>query len=344
MRRKRRNPSLVRAPLLGGRIDEERLRGELGARSEPESVAAPAPVIRECLVRLRVPGTNATFTSEDPSLRVGDAVVVEAEGGADVGVILRLAPVDELSPRRVLRRLTEVDGETRTKLARRETEALHYCRARVDERGLPMKVVGSELTLAGTRLTLFFTSEDRVDFRELVRDLAARFHTRIELRQIGVRDAARHTGGTGICGRELCCSTFLPKFEPVSIRMAKDQNLPLQHEKLAGYCGRLRCCLQYEHELYREGRKQLPKLGKRVLTSEGEGRVKDVNVLRGLVRVQLGRGTFVEVSADALEVPTDVLDQQKRQREAEERRDEGAGESKSAKRRRRRKRKKDEGE
>ncbi len=343
MRRARRNPSLLRGPLLGGQVNEAQLRRELGPpQTTPDTL--DEPLLRECLVRLRVPGTAACFTSDDPSLRVGDEVVVEAEGGADVGVILRFDPAEDMSPRRVLRRLGEADRENRKRLVQREKEALQYCRTKVKERDLPMKMVGSEITLAGTRLTLYFTSEDRVNFRELVRDLAARFHTRIELRQIGVRDAARHTGGTGICGRELCCSTFLPKFEPISIRMAKDQNLALQHEKLAGYCGRLRCCLQYEHELYREGRKNLPKLGKRVMTAEGEGRVKDVNVLKGIVRVQLGRGRFVEVTADSLELPADVVEQQKRQRDAEQRRQDGGGESKSAKRRRRRKKKKAEDE
>ncbi|MEL6546581.1 MAG: regulatory iron-sulfur-containing complex subunit RicT, partial [Myxococcota bacterium] len=291
----------------------------------------------------RVPGTNDEFSSDDPTLRPGHSVVVEAEGGSDVAVVLSTKSADSHLARRVLRRLGEADWDAREKLENREAEALAYARSRVDALGLEMKIVSSQLTLAGTRLTLFFTGEERVDFRALVRDLAARFHTRIELRQIGVRDAARHTGGTGVCGRELCCSTFLPSFEPISIRMAKDQNLALQHEKLAGYCGRLRCCLQYEHGIYRDARKALPKLGKRVKTPNGDGRLKDVDVLKGRVRVQLDGGGFGEFDSGELGIPEEILQQQQRQREAEQERAESGGESKSAKRRRRRKKKKEDG-
>lgn len=289
-------------------------------------------------VRFSVPGTVEVFEAAFEVV-AGEEVVAESERGLDVGVVLRSRPLDAEIGRRVLRRLTDEDRGQREENRTREAEAFAFCKDRIREHGLPMKLVGSELTLSGTRLTLYFTSDDRVDFRTLVRDLAARFHTRIELRQVGPRDAARHTGGVGICGRSLCCSTFLPAFGAISIRMAKDQNLSLQHEQLAGYCGRLRCCLQYEHALYKERRAGLPKLGKRVQTDRGEGRVRDIDVLRGRVRVQLQSGEFIELGAEGLTVPDDVRAQQARQQEAEAERAAGGGESKSAKRRRRRKKK-----
>ncbi|MEM6531646.1 MAG: regulatory iron-sulfur-containing complex subunit RicT [Myxococcota bacterium] len=289
-------------------------------------------------VSFSVPGSFELFESAI-ELRAGDEVVAESERGLDVGTVLRCTALTDEIGRRILRRINPEDERQRIENRAREHEAFAFCQERIRAHKLPMRLVGSELTLSGTRLTLYFTCDDRVDFRVLVRDLAGRFHTRIELRQIGIRDAARHTGGIGVCGRTLCCSTFLPSFAPISIRMAKDQNLALQHEQLAGYCGRLRCCLQYEHALYKERRAGLPKLGKRVLTPDGEGRVRDVDVLRGRVRVQLNAGGFVEVGADALTVPDDVRAQQDRQRGAEAERQGGAGESKSAKRRRRRKKK-----
>jgi cell fate regulator YaaT (PSP1 superfamily) len=171
---------------------------------------------------------------------------------------------------------------------------------------LPMKLVSVELAHSGSTAVFNFTSADRVDFRALVKDLARRFHTRIEMRQIGVRDAARHTGGTGVCGRELCCATWLPEFKPISVRMAKDQNLSLNHDKLSGLCGRLKCCLQYEQSTYEEGRRGLPKIGKRVITPRGEARVKDVNVLKQRVRVQFADGAYEDLAADQVTRPPEA--------------------------------------
>jgi cell fate regulator YaaT (PSP1 superfamily) len=149
--------------------------------------------------------------------------------------------------KRVRRRATPQDAELFQKNEIREREALAHCRERVAERNLPMRLVAADQSLDGRKVTFYFTSEGRVDFRELVKDLAQRFHTRIEMRQIGVRDEAGVKGGYGPCGRNLCCSTFLKEFAPVSIRMAKDQNLSLNPSKISGMCGRLMCCLRYEH-------------------------------------------------------------------------------------------------
>ena len=192
------------------------------------------------------------FNSEGFELEIEEPVVVESDDGE------RFATVSEATSRvrggcgvgcmkRVRRRATSQDAEMDRKNASREKEALVHCRERVLQRGLPMKLVTADHTLDGRKLTFYFTSEGRVDFRELVRDLAQRFHTRIEMRQIGVRDESGVKGGYGPCGRNLCCSSFLKEFAPVSIRMAKEQNLSLNPSKISGMCGRLMCCLRYEH-------------------------------------------------------------------------------------------------
>jgi cell fate regulator YaaT (PSP1 superfamily) len=192
------------------------------------------------------------FNSEGFELDIDEPVVVESDDGE------RFGTVSEATSRirggcgvgcmkKVRRRATSQDADMDRKNASREKEALVYCRERVDQRGLSMKLVTADHTLDARKLTFYFTSEGRVDFRELVRDLAQRFHTRIEMRQIGVRDESGVKGGYGPCGRNLCCSSFLKEFAPVSIRMAKEQNLSLNPSKISGMCGRLMCCLRYEH-------------------------------------------------------------------------------------------------
>ena len=192
------------------------------------------------------------FSSEGFELEIDEPVVVDSDDGE------RFGTVSEATSRirggcgvgcmkRVRRRATAQDSDMDQKNAVREKEALGYCRERVSQRGLLMKLVTADHTLDGRKLTFYFTSEGRVDFRELVRDLAQRFHTRIEMRQIGVRDESGVKGGYGPCGRNLCCSSFLKEFAPVTIRMAKEQNLSLNPSKISGMCGRLMCCLRYEH-------------------------------------------------------------------------------------------------
>jgi cell fate regulator YaaT (PSP1 superfamily) len=186
---------------------------------------------------------------------------------------------------RILRRADPRDLARAQEEQRREADALGFARARVHALRLPIKVFRVDVDHGGDRALVCFSSEKRVDFRDLVRDLSARLHARIEMRQVGVRDEAKLVGGIGSCGRELCCSTFLPHFAPVSIKMAKNQRLVLNPTKVAGQCGRLKCCLMYEDAQYVEAGKGLPKVGKQVQTPEGIGRVDDLDILSRKVRV-----------------------------------------------------------
>ncbi len=256
------------------------------------------------LVRFRVPGDTARCAASGQAPARGRHVVVDSERGQLLGTVIQTdAPGGSESVRPLLREVTPEDLRTRERTEQREGEAFAFCTGRIKALALAMKLVNVEINHSGTRATFYFTSADRVDFRALVRDLATRFHTRIEMRQIGVRDAARYKGGTGLCGRTLCCSTWLPEFQPVSMRMAKDQGLTLNQDKLSGVCGRLRCCLRYEHGLYEEQRKGLPKLGKMVDTPQGPGVVKEVNVLRRQVRVALANGAPVVFDAAEIRRP-----------------------------------------
>jgi len=233
----------------------------------------------------------------DPSavetLNQGDSVIVETVRGLELAKVAR-APhpvaeaevVGELKP--VIRRAEAADFERMRLLSARHDEVLARCSEKIVEYSLPMRLVKAEYSFDGSRLTFYFTSEKRVDFRVLVRDLARTFKTRIELRQIGPRDEAKLLGGIGPCGRMLCCSTFLPDYARVSIKMAKDQDLPLNPTKISGVCGRLLCCLSYEHEQYLEIKAELPKRGAWVQTPDGPGEVVTVNVVRETVIVELG--------------------------------------------------------
>jgi cell fate regulator YaaT (PSP1 superfamily) len=237
----------------------------------------------------------------DGSFAVGDPIIVETDRGVQQA-ILAIAPTRRLvrEPlRRILRRADARDLQAAERNVRRGEECLHYARERVHERRMPIKMFKVEILPGGSKALFYFSSEDRIDFRELVRDLTSRFHMRVEMRQTGVRDEAKLVGGIGSCGRELCCSTFLPRFEPVSIKMAKDQGLVLNPSKVSGQCGRLKCCLVYEEATYREMRKGLPKLGKRVATPAGEGRVAEVDVLRQRIRVAF-EGDFQTFPASAV--------------------------------------------
>lgn len=221
-----------------------------------------------------------------------DQVVVETSRGQEIGKVVippKEVPEEEAAHplRPVMRRATPLDFLELERFRRLEPEALKICRQKVEEHSLPMKVAKAEYNFAGKWLTFFFTAESRVDFRDLVRDLAGHFKTRIELRQIGVRDEAKLMGRLGRCGRVLCCRTFLCEFSPVSIRMAKNQDLPLNPTEISGICGRLLCCLAYENDYYSAVKDGLPKVGARVITAYGPGKVASINVLKGTVRVTL---------------------------------------------------------
>lgn len=234
-----------------------------------------------------------------------DYVVVDTARGPEVAQIVQPPHeipagdvVGEIKP--VLRRASAWDMVQRDLWQHKEQEALAICRAKARDHKLDIKMVRCEYSFDGGRLLVYFASEDRVDFRALVRELARIFHTRIEMRQIGVRDEAKLLDGVGKCGRQLCCTSWLREFTPVSIRMAKNQQLPLNPDEISGVCGRLLCCLSYEDELYREQNKKMPKLGAEVVTPQGAGRVRHIHPLKESVTVMLENHALVEVPVTEL--------------------------------------------
>jgi cell fate regulator YaaT (PSP1 superfamily) len=259
-------------------------------------------------VKFREAGTIHEYDAGDATYLRGERVVVESERGpvvASVAVGSRRMPfLDPL--RRIIRRANVSDERAREKNFGKEREAYVYCKQRIRERNMPMKLTRVEYPLASGKVLFYFASEDRIDFRDLVKDLAQRLHARIEMRQIGARDEAKLTGGIGSCGRELCCSTWLPAFVPISIKMAKDQGLPLNPSKVSGQCGRLKCCLVYEQDTYKELRKTMPKVGKRVVTPAGGGKVVELDVLRQRVRVWFDEGGSETFPADVVRLESAV--------------------------------------
>ncbi len=232
-------------------------------------------------------------------LKVGDEVVVEDPIGELLGVVVKGPtridpdamgiPIEEITP--VLRLATDADRERLKENEKLEEDAYHFCKQRIEYRQLPMKLVKVKAALDRRRIMFFFTSDRRVDFRMLVRDLARRYRTRIEMRQIGIRDEAKMIGGIGTCGRVACCKQFLNKFHSVSVRMAKEQYLMLNPSKISGICGRLMCCLSYEYPIYQELAKEFPKVGERVRTTTGlEGEVVSANIIAKKVIISLGEG------------------------------------------------------
>ena len=254
-------------------------------------------------VRFRDRSRVGEFDAGDALVDMGQKVVVETEQGLALGTAARGSTRQMITRQlpRMVRLLDQHDEKQESRNVHRERDAFEYCRERIAHRRLPMKLIRVEYLHNGNKAVFFFASETRVDFRDLVKDLAQRFRTRIVMRQVGVRDEAKMTGGIGSCGCELCCSSCLSKFEPVSIRMAKDQNIVLNPQKVSGQCGRLKCCLVYELEQYVECRRSLPKGGRRVVSPEGAGRVQEVDILRKLVRVLHDDGTMKTYPADQLE-------------------------------------------
>jgi cell fate regulator YaaT (PSP1 superfamily) len=239
-------------------------------------------------------------------LKEWDKVIVETARGQEMGTV-RIPPREvteedlqaPLKP--ILRPATSEDLEQYRQNLYMAKEAMGICRDKIAKHGLPMKLVHCEYAFDRTQLTFYFVAENRVDFRELVRDLAATFRTRIQLLQIGPRDQAKMMGGIGPCGLTLCCSTFLKEFTPISMKMAKDQSLFLNPVKFSGVCGKLMCCLQYEHEMYKDARSRLPRIGDAVQTPRGEGRVNDLNILKEEVMVEFPNGTIVTYAASELQ-------------------------------------------
>ena len=242
-------------------------------------------------VRFRVAGKIYFFSPGNLEIRQGDYVIVETARGVEYGrVVSGPREVDEedvIQPlKSVIRLATEQDEKTEAKNREKEKEAFRICREKIRKHNLDMKLIDAEYTFDNNKVLFYFTADGRIDFRELVKDLAAVFRTRIELRQIGVRDETKIRGGIGICGRPLCCSTYLSEFAAVSIKMAKEQNLSLNPSKISGVCGRLMCCLTNEEETYEELNSQLPSVGDMVTTPDGlTGNVHSLSVLRKQVKV-----------------------------------------------------------
>jgi cell fate regulator YaaT (PSP1 superfamily) len=242
------------------------------------------------------------FNAGDIEISVGDSIVVETERGLSIATVM-CGPVerDAGSAEKlitIIRKATFEDMATVERNTQKEKEAYDFCLRRIVERSMQMKLVKVEYLFDGSKAVFFFTADGRVDFRDLVKDLAHTFHTRIEMRQIGVRDESKLVGGIGICGRELCCSSWLRDFQPVSVKMAKEQNLALNPNKISGQCGRLLCCLDYEYETYCSLRKTFPKCGKRVRTASTNGVIDKLNILTGTITLRLDDGKLLVVKRD----------------------------------------------
>lgn len=284
------------------------------AAEPPETAALSKPALQSARIvkiKFRPAGRHYDFNALSLTLALGDRVVVETDRGRALGTVVAVprevtgsAIPDGLKS--IMRHAVTEDLNMAATFATREATALRFCRDRVAERKMEMKLVRAEYLFDGSKIIFYFTADGRIDFRELVKDLAHYFHTRIEMRQIGVRDEAKLTGGIGICGRELCCCTYLNEFVPVSVKMAKEQGLALNPNKISGQCGRLLCCLAYEFETYCDLKKSLPKCGRKVTIEGREGEVIDQQLLRQTVTVSFGQEKVVMT---AEEVEKGVLPQ-----------------------------------
>jgi cell fate regulator YaaT (PSP1 superfamily) len=256
-------------------------------------------------IRFREGGKIYHFVPGHFVLKEGDEVIVKTEKGLSFGIVA--TPVRKRDPnypkeqlKEVFRLANDTDRHQYQENLAREKETYSFCQERIEERGLPMTLVDVESFFDGSKIIFYFYADGRVDFRELVKDLVKKLHTRVELRQIGVRNKAKMIGGVGPCGRELCCATFLKEFHSVSVKMAKEQNLSLNPTKISGVCGRLMCCLKYEYADYLEMKKEIPKVGKRVITPEGEGKIIRQNVMEQRVIVALSDGRELDFAAEDL--------------------------------------------
>ena len=250
-------------------------------------------------VRFKKTGKIYYFDPNGLEIEKGMPVIVETAMGDEYGeTVIANKEIEEeklTNPlKNVIRIATDKDKKMYQEYKAKEDKAMKKCEEKIKKHGLEMKLIDCEYKFDGSKLIFYFTADGRIDFRELVKDLAAIFKTRIELRQIGVRDEVKRIGGNGMCGRELCCCTFLGNFETVSIKMAKEQNISLNPSKISGNCGRLMCCLKYEQEVYEEKLKRLPKIGAIVKCEEGTGEVCGIETLKEIIKVKLtdGEDTF----------------------------------------------------
>ncbi|QVK19661.1 stage 0 sporulation family protein [Mycoplasmatota bacterium] len=250
-------------------------------------------------VRFKNVGKKYFFDPRDIDLKVNDKVLVETIRGIEFGEVvsdIKLVTKDEvfLPIKPIIRKATDEDLKKYYQNKEEESHILDKCQQLIIKNELSMRLLGCEYTFDRTKLIIYFSAENRIDFRQLVKDLASIFRTRIELRQVGVRDAAKYIGGLGPCGRVLCCNTFLGNFDTVSIKMAKNQNLSLNPQKISGACGKLLCCLRYESEFYDEMSKLMPRVGEIVTTPDGEGKVFGINALLDTVKVIITESSAVK--------------------------------------------------
>jgi len=264
-------------------------------------------------VRFKRLGKVYYFDPKDTEVSIGDNVIVETAKGLEYGEVVidpkTVKDSEIVSPiKSVIRKVTEEDSRKMSDNKHKECKALKLCSRKIAEYNLSMNLVNVEYSFDGSKALFYFTAEGRVDFRDLVKELAGLLKTRIELRQIGVRDEARMVGGLGPCGRQMCCCAFLGEFDPVSIKMAKDQCLSLNPTKISGVCGRLMCCLKYEQSCYEEIRSRMPKTNKEVTTPKGKGLVTDMNILGEKVKVKIQAN---DGSTEVFEYPLSSIQFQK---------------------------------
>ncbi len=252
-------------------------------------------------IKLRESGKITYFSASGMRFKAGEYVIIEADRGLDYGQVLSdpeaILESDLEEPlRKIIRKANPWDMHQIDKNKNKIKEVMDSCSKKIKERRLAMKLIDAEYSFDRSKIVFYFTAEGRVDFRDLVKDLASAFKTRIELKQIGVRDEAKMLGGLGPCGRALCCATHLKDFEPVTIKMAKEQNLPLNPTKISGLCGRLMCCLGYEYSTYKDLMKGMPREGEIIKTPKGNGKVISINALRRVATVELEDGSQMEMS------------------------------------------------
>lgn len=256
---------------------------------------------KRVLVRLRDFGSAYFYNASELQVKEGDYVIVEHDRGVDYGLIMppdeeAMKNAEKEAVKKILRPAHSGDIRQIEENRSKAKEAFSTCSKKIEEHKLEMKLVQTEYSFDRTKIVFYFTASGRVDFRNLVKDLAKIFKARIELRQIGVRDEAKFFGGFGSCGRELCCARFLKDFEPVTIKMAKEEGLPLNPPKISGLCGRLMCCLNFEYETYKILSKGLPREGEKISTPQGKGKVIAINVFKRSATVELEDGIQVEIS------------------------------------------------
>lgn len=277
-------------------------------------------------VRFREAGKVYYFSPGDLEISENESVIVETVRGVEYGdVVIGIKEVDEsktVQPlKEVLRKATEEDKIILQENRNKEKEAFQVCLEKIEKHGLPMKLIDVEYTFDNNKILFYFTADGRVDFRELVKDLASVFKTRIELRQIGVRDESKMMGGIGVCGRVLCCSSYLGEFQPVSIKMAKEQGLSLNPTKISGNCGRLMCCLKYEQDAYEQIIKKAPKVGAIVDTPDGQGVVVETYLIKETAKVKLDNGNETDLRSykfDEIKLIKDVAVREESDAESEE--------------------------